>query len=237
MTALLKSDYAAFSDMELAARFGARDPMAVHVLTERHNQRLFQVAWGILRNHADAEDVVQTTYSRAFAAIESFRGHSSLSTWLTRIAINEALGRTRATRRRRARLDAHSVTDLDEYREKLMQGSNDRGGPESALAVKQVRRLLEFAIAGLPVEFRLVFILRHVEGLSIEEVAQALEILPATVKTRLLRARRRLQQTLEADVKDSLAGAFPFAGAYCAALTARAVADICGGKATPAKDP
>ncbi|HEY9234861.1 MAG TPA: sigma factor-like helix-turn-helix DNA-binding protein, partial [Phenylobacterium sp.] len=127
-----------------------------------------------------------------------------------------------------ARLDADSVTDLDQYREKLMQGSKAQDGPETAAAVKQVSRLLEAAIAGLPTEFRLVFVMQQVEGLSIEEIAQTLGILPATAKTRLVRARRRLQQALEADLKDSLAGAFPFAGADCAALTERTVAAICG---------
>jgi RNA polymerase sigma-70 factor (ECF subfamily) len=228
MKAIPNLDYSTLSDVELARRFGARDSIAVRTLTQRHNQQLFRVAWGVLRNRAEAEDVVQATYVRAFAAISNFEGRSSLSTWLTRIAINEALGRARAAKRRQARLNAESVTDLDRYREKLMQGSKANDGPESAVAIKQVSKLLEVAIAGLPMEFRLVFIMRYVEGLSIDEVAHALDIVPGTVKTRLLRARRRLEQALEADLKDTLSGTFPFAGANCAALTERTVAQICG---------
>lgn len=229
MPALRKADYLTLSDTDLAMRFAARDRMAVRVMTERYNQRLFRVAWSILRNPSDAEEVVQATYFRAFAAIESFQGRASFSTWLTRIAINEALGRARSMQRRRARLDAASVPDIDQYREKLMDGSKAGGGPETMLAVQQVGKLLEAAIAELPSDFRLVFVMRHVEGLSVEDVAHILKLLPATVKTRLLRARRRLQQTLEADLKESLVGTFPFAGVACAKLTERVVSQLCIG--------
>jgi RNA polymerase sigma-70 factor (ECF subfamily) len=226
VTAIVKTDHTALTDLELAARIAARDPAAVRLMTERNNQRLFRAAWSILGDRAEAEDVVQASYLRAFEAIGSFRGHASLSTWLTRIVINEALGRERAARRRKARLDEDSILDLDEYREKLMAGSRE-GGPEGALALKQLRATLEAAIATLPRDFRLVFMMRDVEGLSVEDVAQALEFLPATVKTRLLRARRRLREALASEVQAGLAGTFPFAGASCAAMTEAVVARIC----------
>ena len=227
MIAIPRQDYSTLSDIELAERIAARDPAAVRLMTERNNQRLFRTAWSILGNRAEAEDVVQTGYVRAFEAIGSFAGRSSLSTWLTRIVINEALGRERATRRRKARLDEVSILDLEEYREKLMNGSRE-GGPEGALALKQMRATLEAAIATLPRDFRLVFMMRDVEGLSIEEVAQALDIVPATVKTRLLRARRKLREALASELQASLAGTFPFAGASCAAMTEAVAARICG---------
>lgn len=228
MTAIPICDHSTLSDLELAAAVAARDPAAVRLMTERNNQRLFRAAWSILGNRAEAEDAVQTGYIRAFEAIGSFAGRSSLSTWLTRIVINEALGRERAARRRRARLDADSILDLDEYREKLMDGSRERGGPDAALALKQMRATLETAIEALPRDFRIVFVMRDVEGLSVDEVSQALDILPATVKTRLLRARRRLRQALASELQASLVGAFPFAGASCQALTEAVVARICG---------
>jgi RNA polymerase sigma-70 factor (ECF subfamily) len=193
----------------------------VRLLTERNNQRLFRAAWSILRNRAEAEDAVQSAYLKAFASIHLFEARSSLSTWLTRIAINEALGRQRAARRRRARLDAASIVQIDEYRDKLMRGSTPALSPEGSVARGQLRRLLEEAIAGLPEAFRLVFVLRDVEGLGVEETAEALGILPATVKTRHLRARRRLQQALAPEVRSALSGTFPFAGADCAAMTER----------------
>jgi RNA polymerase sigma-70 factor (ECF subfamily) len=221
-TALL--DLHALSDRDLAARIAAGDGTADRLVTERNNQRLFRAAWSILKNREEAEDAVQSAYLNAFAAIGDFAGRSALSTWLTRIVINEALGRARAEKRRRARLDTGSVVHLDEYREKLMRGSTSGAAPDAEIARGQIRGLLETAIADLPDGFRHVFVLREVEGLSVEDTAEALAILPATVKTRLLRARRRLQEALAPDLKAALTGTFPFAGADCLAMTERVMA-------------
>jgi RNA polymerase sigma-70 factor (ECF subfamily) len=224
MVATALIDLQALSDVALAARIAAGDGAAARLVTERNNQRLFRAAWSVLKNREEAEDAVQAAYLRGFAAIGSFEGRSALSTWLTRIVLNEALGRARAEKRRRSRLDEGSVVHLDEYREKLMRGSTSAAAPDAALARAQLRALLEQAIADLPDPFRLVFVLRDVEGLSVEETAEALAILPATVKTRHLRARRRLREALAPDVRAALTGTFPFAGADCAALTARVMA-------------
>lgn len=221
-------DFAASDDAALAAGFAARDLAAVRLVTERNNQRLFRAAWSILQNRAEAEDAVQSAYMRAFAAIGSFAGRSTLSTWLTRIAINEALARRRAAKRRLANLDSTSVAVLDEYRDKMMRGSDTPLLPDASLARQQIRQLLEAAIAALPENFRTVFVLREVEGLSVEEVAQVLGLAPATVKTRALRARRRLQEMLTPEMKSVLAGTFPFAGADCAAMTERVLRTVCG---------
>jgi RNA polymerase sigma-70 factor, ECF subfamily len=223
-----KPDYESLDDPSLAALAAAGDPAAVRLVTGRNNQRLFRAAWSILRNRAEAEDAVQSAWLRAFAAIGAFEGRASLSTWLTRIAINEALGRARAAKRRRARLDGDSVAFLDDYREKLMQGSTSGTAPDRAHARAQLRGILEQAIARLPEPFRLVFVLREIEGLSVEEVAETLGLLPATVKTRHLRARRRLQRDLAPEVREALTGSFPFAGADCEAMTERVVAAFCG---------
>lgn len=221
-----KLDYDGLPDVELAALVAKRDAGAVRLLTQRNNQRLFRTAWSILKNRDEAEDAVQSTYLKAFASIATFEGRSSLSTWLTRIAINEALGRARAIRRRRANLDG-SVLRLDEYREKLMRGSTSPTLPDGAVARAEIRRLLEDAISRLPPSFRLVFILREIEDMSIDEVADALGIAPATVKTRHHRARRRLQEELAPELKSTLDGTFPFAGADCERMTDRVVAAIC----------
>lgn len=224
MSARAKRDLEGLDDLALAGLIAAGASGAVRLLTERNNQRLFRAAWSILRNRAEAEDSVQSAWLKAFAAIRTYEGRSSLTTWLTRIAINEALGRLRSARRRRARLSTESVVQMDEYREKLMRGSASQSSPDSALAREQLRRLLEQAIGALPESFRTVFVLRDVEGLSVEDTAEALDILPATVKTRHLRARRRLQEALEPELSTALGGAFPFAGADCAAMTERVVA-------------
>src|SRR5689334_1192711 len=100
MSAPLKLRYESRTDVELASDIANRDVAAVRLVTQRNNQRLFRTAWSILKNREDAEDAVQNTYLKAFAAIEGFAGKSSLSTWLTRIAINDALARARAIKRR-----------------------------------------------------------------------------------------------------------------------------------------
>lgn len=226
MTAQARIDYQTLSDTELADRIAARDGAAVRIVTERNNQGLFRAAWSILGQRAEAEDAVQSAYLNAFASIASFRGGASLSTWLTRIVINEALGRRRAMLRRRSQLDAGSVVIMEEYRTKLTRGSATPVSPEGAAAQEQIRQLLEQAVARLPVHYRLVFVLLDVEGLSIEAAAQALAIAPGTVKSRHLRARRRLQQELDPDLRSALQGTFPFAGADCEALSARVAAAL-----------
>lgn len=227
MSARTQVDYEALEDVQLAHLVAARDAHAVRLVTSRNNQRMFRTAWSILKHRAEAEDAVQSAYLRAFAAIGGFEGRSSLSTWLTRIVINEALGRQRSASRRRAQLDGSSVTVLDDYREKLMRGSMSGTSPDVELARVQVRRLLEEAISALPTSFRTVFVLREVEGLTVEATAEALDLNPATVKTRHLRARRRLQEALAPELKAALSDAFAFAGGDCEALTERVVQAWC----------
>jgi len=213
-------DYGSLADAELAERCAARDRGAItHVITS-NNQRLFRTAWSILRNRAEAEECVQAAYLSAFAAIDSFEGRSALSTWLTRIVLNEALGRRRAEERRRRHLEGKGVAVLDDYREALMRGS-EPDTPDVAVAREQIRRLLEQAVGGLPEVFRTVFVLREIEGLSSEDTAAILDVPVATVKTRLFRGRRRLQEMLAPELGSVLSGTFPFAGSDCAALTER----------------
>src|SRR6476661_1949759 len=192
MTAQVKTavDYSALGDAALARLCAARDREAIcHVITA-NNQRLFRAAWSILKTRQDAEEAVQAAYMSAFANMDSFEGRSALSTWLTRIVVNEALGRRRAEQRRRQHLEEEGVAVMDAYRESLMGGSAAES-PDAALAREQIRRRLEEAVAELPDVFRTVFVLREVEGLSSEETADALGVPVATVKTRLLRGRRR----------------------------------------------
>jgi len=220
MTARARIDYRSIDDAELARLCAGRNADAVRHVLASNNQRLFRAAWSILKDRAEAEEAVQAAYVSAFSSIDRFEGRSSLSTWLTRIVVNEALGRLRSGRRRRARLEAEGVPVLDTYRERLMAGS-ETAPPDAAVAREQLRRLLEHAIAQMPEIFRTVFVLREVEGLSVEATAEALDIPAATVKTRFLRARKRLQEALAPEVQDALTGTFPFAGADCAALTER----------------
>lgn len=202
------------TDMELAADIARRDAGAVRVVMRRNDQRMYHAAWRILKNREDAEDAVQSAYLKAFAAIRGFAGRSSLSTWLTRIVTNDALAHVRAARRRRASLEENEVQAVDDYREMLMRGSISVS-PERAVARGQIRRILDDAINQLPAPFRTVFVLRQIEELDVGEVARTLGIPAATVKTRHLRARRRLQRMLGPYLASTLSGAFPFDGASC----------------------
>jgi RNA polymerase sigma-70 factor (ECF subfamily) len=225
MTAQRQLAVEELDDVELARLCAARnEPALRHVITA-NNQRLFRAAWSILKNRWDAEEAVQAAYLKAFDRIGDFAGRSALSTWLTRIVINEALGRLRSSKRRHAQLEAEGVSVLETYQEALMRGS-EPVPPDAAVARAQLRQLLERAVAALPDSFRTVFVLRDVEGLSVDETAEVLGIPPATVKTRLYRARHRLQQALAPEVGSALSGAFPFAGADCAAMTERVLTAI-----------
>jgi len=218
-------DFTALSDLELAERCAARDGGAIRFVIAANNQRLFRAAWSILKNHAEAEEAVQTGYLSAFDRIATFEGRSALSTWLTRIVINEALGRRRAEERRRRQLDQEGVAVLDDYRETLMRGSAVEG-PDVIVAREQIRRMLEQAVADLPENFRSVFVLREIEGLSGEETAEILDLPVATVKTRLHRSRRRLQEMLAPELKTMLTGTFPFAGSQCAAMADKVLSQL-----------
>jgi RNA polymerase sigma-70 factor (ECF subfamily) len=221
-----KSDYATLSDSELASRIAMRDVAAVRLVTGRNNQRLFRTAWSILKDRSEAEEAVQDGYLKAFDAIGTFAGRSSLSTWLTRIVVNEALSRRRRAQRRARLLNQESILVLEEYREKLMAGSVTHS-PEKVLMRRQIAKLLETAIARLPDTFRPVFVLREIEGLSVEDTAEALQIPQETVKTRLFRARRRLQKELDPELCGALSETFPFAGVDCEAMTERVLTKFC----------
>ena len=225
MTAQPKLDYATLADAQLAMLCAGRDGQAVRHLITANNQRLFRTAWSILRDRSEAEEAVQAAYVSAFAAMDRFEGRSALSTWLVRITVNEALGRLRAQRRRRVHLENAGVPMIENYRDKLMRGSQ-APAPDANLAREQLRALLEREVGALPDNFRAVFVLREIEGLSVEETSEALAIPQATVKTRLLRARRRLQDALAPEVRTALTGTFPFAGADCAAMRERVLKEL-----------
>ena len=225
MTATTALNVEALGDGELAQLCAVRNERALRHVITANNQRMFRTAWSILKDRGEAEEAVQAAYLSAFSHIEGFAGRSSLSTWLTRVVINESLGRLRVQRRRRAQLEAEGVTMLDHYREELARGS-EAPPPDALVAREQLRRLLESAIAALPEGFRTVFVLRAIEGLSVDETAEVLNIATSTVKTRFLRARRKLQENLNPHVRTALLGTFPFAGADCAAMTERVLSEI-----------
>lgn len=217
-TALDRSNSSALSDSELVAHARRGDEHAFRAIMERHNQRLYRVARTLLRDDSEAEDVVQETYLRAFAGLSGFRGESSLATWLTRIALNEALGRKR---KQKPTVELEAVDAIQESSSQIIRFPmmNANTDPERAAAQREIRKLLESSIDALPEPFRVVFVMRDVEELSIEETAAFLGIRPQTVKTRLHRARRQLRESLDEHLASTLKDTFPFGGARCARMT------------------
>jgi RNA polymerase sigma-70 factor (ECF subfamily) len=203
------------ADRELVSLARQANAAAFQAIMQRHNRRLYRVARSILRNDSDAEDAVQEAYISAFTHLPEFRGQAELSTWLTRIVLNEALGRLR---RRRPTVEL-AVLDspLDQHNARIIPFPL-ADNPERSAARREIRHLLEQAIDALPEPFRLVFVLRAIEEMSIEETAAYLKLRPETVKTRLHRARRLLRKTLDAELASVLTDTFPFAGARCARI-------------------
>jgi len=214
--AKLNRDNAAPDDVDLARRAQARDAEAFRVIMRRHNQKLYRLARSIIRNDSEAEDIVQETYVTAFAHLASFRGEASLATWLSRIAINEALGRLRKKKRAAAVISETPAGDAHIIPFPLNSGSDD---PERTMAQRQILALVEQATDALPDIYRTVFVARVIEGLSMEETADLLHIKPETVKTRLHRARALVRQKLDEQIGPILLDAFPFAGRRCDRLT------------------
>jgi RNA polymerase sigma-70 factor (ECF subfamily) len=206
---------AGLDDVELVETARKGDEIAFRTIMQRHNQRLYRVARAVLKNDSEAEDVVQEAYLRAFAALRDFRGDASLATWLTRITLNEALGRKR---RQRPTVELETVQESNAEIIRF-PGMNADHDPERAAARQEIRKLLETAMDALPESFRLVFVMRDVEEMSIEETASFLGIRPETVKTRLHRARRLLRECLEGQLASTLKDSFPFAGRRCARIT------------------
>jgi RNA polymerase sigma-70 factor (ECF subfamily) len=202
-------------DAELVSRALSRDESAVRSIMQANNRRLYRLARGILRNDAEAEDVVQDTYVRAFTHLEQFRGNSSLSTWLSRIAMNEALGRLRR-QKPGVELSALENTPQAQIIPFPLASPED---PEKSMAQREIREVVEHAIDELPERFRLVFITRVIEGMNVEETADILGLKPETVKTRLHRARSLLRDNVERKIGPVVMEAFPFAGRRCERLT------------------
>jgi RNA polymerase sigma-70 factor, ECF subfamily len=212
-------------DDQLLERARHRDREAIRLIIKQHNQRLYRIARGIVRNDSDAEDVLQEAYVRAFAALDGFRGEAALGTWLARIVINEALG---FVRRRRPVIDIGLIaTNSTLYAQIIpFPDANRVPDPETTMVQSEIRVLLERAIDKLPSAFRDVLIARLVEGMSVAETAELFKIPSQTVKTRLFRARALLRAEMERHIGPVLGNVFPFAGARCERLTASVLARL-----------
>jgi RNA polymerase sigma factor (sigma-70 family) len=215
-----QDDQSAGDDQALVARIVGGDTGAFELVMRRHNGALFRAARAILRDDADAEDALQEAYLAAYRHLVEFRGDARLSTWLTRIVINQALGRLRARRRDNV-VELHDDPPADAT---VAQGEamddSEAASPEAGAMRSQLRRLLERKIDALPLAFRTAFMLREVEEMTIEEAAECLAIPAATVRTRVFRARAMLRASLAEDMDVATGEVFGFAGARCDRIVA-----------------
>ncbi|MCI0429680.1 MAG: RNA polymerase sigma factor [Rhodospirillales bacterium] len=221
-----QTDMPGLADATLVDRVRAGDSAAFELIMRRYNRRLYRLARGVLKNGAEAEDAVQEAYVRAYEKIADFIGPNGFSAWLGRIVVNEALGRLRKRGR---------VISFDDYARGAEGGADVRRietmttrqpDPERLAASGELRRLLEDAIDTLPDDFRTVFVLRAVEGMSVAETAEVLSIRAETVKTRFHRARLLLQGALGAQFDALMPSAFAFGGEHCDRVVAAVLARL-----------
>jgi RNA polymerase sigma-70 factor (ECF subfamily) len=200
-------------DATLLERTAARETGAFERLMRRHNSRLFRVARAILKEDAAAEDAVQEAYLEAFRHAGTFRGDAQVSTWLTRIVINQSLMRLRRQKRDRVVVPFEGKGGDGPGAEEPADERSE--SPAASTLRAELRRLLERRIDELPAAFRTVFVMRDVEEMSVQETADLLGIPPATVRTRLFRARALLRHALARDLDTATVDVFAFAGDRC----------------------
>jgi len=198
------------SDEEVVARVLAGETAMFEIVMRRHNQLLYRVARSVLRNDGEAEDVMQDAYVRAYEHLDQFAGRARFSTWLTRIAVHEALARQRRGNRYQE-LDSMSDREGDPM-DRLATLAPD---PEQQASNSETRRLLEEAVEKLPDAYRTIFMLRDVEEMSTSDTAHVLDISEENVKVRLHRARALLRKSLYARAGMERKEAFNFHAVRC----------------------
>jgi len=210
------------TDDRLVELAQGNDLVAFEALMRRHNRRLFRVARTVLRDADAAEDAVQEAYLRAFTKLSTYKPTGHFSAWMTRVALNEAL-----MMRRRERADTVSI---DEVGEELVSqedpAANDAQTADQFVEAAHARALLEHAIDALPENFRIVFVLRVVEGLDVRETAECLELNASTVRTRLFRAQRQLRGELSRRLQSESSEIFDFGADRCDLVVERVLARL-----------
>lgn len=193
-------------DPEIVARVLAGERALFELLMRRHNRRVYRAVRAILRDEAESEDAMQAAYLAAFTHLAEFRGESAFATWLTRIAVNVALGRLRK--------QANLVL-VDEEQEEAAPPGGGPPDPERHAAARELIAVLESAVDRLPPSYRAIFMLRDVEGLSTADTAASLGIGEELAKVRLLRARRALREEISGMLGKEAPVAFAFDAVRC----------------------
>jgi len=211
------------SDGEIVARVRAGETTLFEVLMRRHNQRVYRVARAVLKDETEAEDAMQQAYINAFRHLDQFAERAQFSTWLTRIAVHEALARLR---QRKAQTAVAPPSDADSHRELMESMAAREPNPEQLAYTAELGHLLESAVDALPEAYRLVFVLREIEGLSTSETAAGLSLGEEAVKTRLHRARAMLRRAIADRLGAASAQAFSFHASRCDRVVAAVFAQI-----------
>jgi RNA polymerase sigma-70 factor (ECF subfamily) len=198
-----------WTDLEVVERVKAGESALYEIIMRRYNQRLYRVARAILRDDGEAEDVMQDAYVRAYQHLGQYAGAAPFSTWLTRIAVNEALTRLKGRKR------AQQLEDIDSNGDGPMYVADNSPDPEQNASVAELGHLLEQAVLDLPEHYRAVVMLRDIEGMSTAETAASLDLTEENVKIRLHRGRSMAREWLFDRVGSKAKDAFPFMGVRC----------------------
>jgi RNA polymerase sigma-70 factor (ECF subfamily) len=228
LTGAVRKDGHVVSDGEIIQRVLAGDRNAFALLMRRYNRPLYRTARSIVRDDAEAEDVLQEAYLLAFHNLEKFRGESTPLTWLTRIVVNNAIARSRKMARHAEIISISGETDRETRPAMGAMQLDATEQPDQAAERKEMRRLIEAKIDDLPESFRTVFMLRALEEMSVEDTAACLGIPEATVRTRYFRAKGLLRESILREIDFALEDAFSFDGARCDRIVAGVLARLDG---------
>lgn len=216
-------------DETVVARVRAGEIALFEIVMRRYNQRLYRVARSILGSDSEVEDVIQEAYLRAYGHLDQFEGRSSFATWLTKIAVYEAMARSRKGRRFQP---LEETMGDDEGR--VVELRSSLPDPEADASRHELGRLIEEAVDHLPDAFREVFVLREIEQLNQAETAECLGLKEETVKTRLHRARRLIESHLLARAGQGLRSAFTFGDTRCTRIVTTVLGRIAEGRSPTA---
>ncbi|WP_116810094.1 RNA polymerase sigma factor [Steroidobacter cummioxidans] len=210
-------------DISIARRVAGGDQVAFAGLMRRYNRRLYRLARAVLKDPTEADDVLQEVYLSAYQSLPQFRGDAALSTWLSRLVLNECSGRLRRNHRRQNVIPMVSSTNRPEVDSVAARESEL---PDKAIGRAQIRDILEHKLDELPEPFRLVFVLRSVEELSVQDTALTLDIPEDTVRSRHFRARSLLREALAQEIDLAERDVFEFGGGRCDGVIARVLARL-----------
>ncbi|HYL36891.1 MAG TPA: RNA polymerase sigma factor [Bryobacteraceae bacterium] len=226
---MVSQDCTTLADDEVVERVLGGETRLFELLMRRYNQRLFRAIRSVIPDDLEAEDVLQDAWVRAYEHLEQFESRASFATWITRIALYESMARVRKARR---------FTSLEESEAPIPANGLRSNGedPEQQTLRAELSREIQSAVDRLPKNYRSVFVLRDVEGMSTAETADCLDLSEEAVKTRLHRSRALLRHDLEAIVGPPLTEVYPFLGHRCDRILARVMERIARARSGAGRD-